>query len=252
MLRSMGFTMFHRRRRVPSTGPVQLVPYRPVRRALLLGSMVVGAAALGFLLGQRTVELDRVYLDALEVRSAALDAQVRTLTGELADVRLAQRVDAQAAQSLRDTIQELRDELGGLREEVTFYKSLMAPSSLERGLQIADLTVDRGAGAREYGWRLLLTQTSERRDWIQGGVELAVEGTRQAGGSSVEEVLPLTEVAQLDVYPLKFRFRYFQNLTGAITLPDGFVPQAVRVTVTPAGRGAEPVERRFEWVEQAG
>ncbi|HEX7037869.1 MAG TPA: DUF6776 family protein [Pseudomonadales bacterium] len=251
----MGFTMFHRRHGATPTGPVQVVPYRPVRRALLLVLLaltVAGAAALGFVFGQRTAELDRAYLAALEVRAAALDARVRSLTGELADVRLAQRVDAEAAQSLRDTIQELRDELGGLREEVTFYKSLMAPSSLERGLQIAELTVDRGAGAREYGWRLLLTQAAERRDWVQGGVELAVEGTRRTGGSSVEEVLPLTEVAELDVYPLKFRFRYFQNLTGAITLPDGFVPQAVRVTVTPAGRGTEPVERRFEWVDQAG
>lgn len=247
--------MFRRRSSAPATGPLQVVPYRPVRRVLLLVLLalsVFGASALGFVLGQRSAELDRVYLEALEVRSAALDSRVRTLTGELADVRLAQRVDAQAAQSLRDTIHELRDELGGLREEVTFYKSLMAPSSLERGLQIAELTVDRGAGAREYGWRLLLTQAAERRDWVQGGVELAVEGTRQAGGSNVEEVLPLTEVAELDVYPLKFRFRYFQNLTGALTLPDGFVPQAVLVTVTPAGRGAEPVERRFEWVDQAG
>lgn len=246
--------MFRRRRAAPAAGALQVVPYRPVRRVLLLVLLaltVIAAAALGFVLGRHTGELDRVYLNALEVQSAALGAQLDRMARELADVRLTQQVDAQAAQSLRDTIQELRDELGGLREEVTFYKSLMAPSSLERGLQVAELTVDRSAGAREYGWRLLLTQAAERRDWVQGGVEVVVEGTRGAGGANVEEVLALTELAQLDVYPLKFKFRYFQNLTGALTLPEGFVPRAVLVTVKPTGRGAEPVVRRFDWPKQA-
>lgn len=218
----------------------------------LLALVVAGGVGLGFWLGQRTSELDGDYLAALETRERALQSRLEFLTRELADVRLAQSVDAQAAASLRDTIAELRDRLAVLREEVTFYKSLMAPSSIERGLQIAEFELGRGEQENEFTYHLLLTQAEERRDWVQGDVELAVQGVRAAAdGSSMEEVLPLTEVSEPDAYPLKFRFRYFQNLSGTMALPPGFRPRAVLVTMTPRG-GADRAERSFDWLVEAG
>jgi hypothetical protein len=162
-------------------------------------------------------------------------------------------VDAQAARSLRETISELRGRVAGLREEVTFYKRLMAPSTIERGLQIAEFELDRGEAENQFTYRLLLTQAEERRDWVQGGVELEVQGVRSTpDGGSVEEVLSLTELADTEAYPLGFRFRYFQNLSGTVTLPEGFRPRAVLVTLTPKGRSAERSERSFDWIVRAG
>ena len=238
------------------SGGVRVVDHQPGRRALLLvllAGVVVATAGLGFWLGRATSALDRTYLETLEVRHQASDARAATLTRQLADARLAQSIDAQAAQSLRDTVGELRGEVAGLREEVTFYKSLMAPSELNRGLQIADFELARGKKSNTFTYRLLLTQARERRQWVQGKVEMQVQGLRAAAeGPAVQEVLALTDLQEVETYPLRFRFRYFQDFSGTVTLPEGFQPQAVLVTVTPKGRSADAAQRSFGWTVQAG
>ncbi len=237
-------------------GQFRVVRHRPLRRALLsllLMGVVVAAAGFGYWLGGRHSELDQTYLAALETRGQALDARVKTLERALADARLAQSVDAQAARSLRETISELRHQLGALDEEVTFYKSLMAPSRIERGLQIAEFDLAAGRGDNEFTYHLLLTQAAQRRDWIQGSVRLDVHGLRAGpDGAAAEAVLPLTELASLEDYPLRFRFRYFQDLSGTLRIPDGFQPNTVVVTAKPRGRSADPKERSFDWIVPAG
>lgn len=218
----------------------------------LVGAVVAGSFGLGHWLGMARTDLDRDYLAALEIGGKARDARIEDLTRALADAELGQSVDEQAARSLRDTISKMRDDMAGLREEVTFYKSLMAPSSLERGLQIAEFDVGDGEHENQFSYHLLLTQAEERRSWIQGSVELEVHGVRAAAdGSSVEEVLGLTELTDVDEYPLHFRFRYFQDLAGLVSLPKGFRPRAVVITATPKGR-SEPVQRSFDWRVQSG
>jgi len=227
-----------------------------VQRWLALGSLalcVCAAAGFGYWLGLRTGELDRSYLSSLEIKERVNAERIRTLQRELADVNLAQTIDAQAAQSLRQSLSAMRDQLAGLEEEVIFYKSLMAPSSLERGLQIADFTVVPGDAANQFRYRLLLTQTEARRDWIEGGIQLQIRGARtRADGQASEEVLSLTELEELEAYPLRFRFRYFQDLSGSLILPEGFSPQEVSITATPKGKRVEASERSFDWAIQAG
>ncbi|MFU8813761.1 MAG: DUF6776 family protein [Pseudomonadales bacterium] len=200
-----------------------------------------------------TAAVDRAYLAALEGLERGAEARIDALTRELVDARLAQSVDAQAAQSLRVTLSGLQDELATLREELTFYKSLMAPETVARGLQIAEFELARTEAPDRFSYRLVLTQADSRPDWLEGKVEIQVQG-RRAGpdGAVAEEVLPLTVLAQPDDYPLPFRLRYFQDLSGTVTLPEGFHPRAVLIKASPAGKAAQSLSRSFDWVLQAG
>lgn len=233
----------------PRAGELLVVRHAPWRRVgwgVLVGLVVLAAGGLGYWLGSGVGELDRSYLASLEVRYQANEAQRAALARALADLRLSQTVDDQAAQSLRETISQLRGEVASLNEEVAFYKRLMVPSTIERGLRISEFQLAPGDKDNKVAYHILLTQVAERRDWLQGRLELRVLGQRQGpDGAVVEEVLPLTELAVVDAYPLRFRFRYFQDLTGTLTLPAAFTPQQVIVAATPAG--AESVERRFDW-----
>ncbi|MEE8244604.1 MAG: DUF6776 family protein, partial [Pseudomonadales bacterium] len=143
-----------------------------------------------------------------------------------------------------------RDEIGGLEEEVTFYKSLMAPSSLSKGLQIAEFEVFGGEMSEPFNYHLLLTQVADRRSWIRGDVRLDVIGLQddaENGQQKSEQVLSLTDLADVDTYPLKFRFRYFQDLSGLMALPEGFQPERVVVTVVQQGNRANDLQQTFEW-----
>ncbi len=224
---------------------------RQVLRVALV-VVILCAVGFGYWLGGRVASLDRVYVAALERQGAAHERSIARLNQELVDARLGQTVDQQAAQSLRNLVSDLRDEVAGLEEEVIFYKSLMAPSSLVKGLQISDFEVLSGEDGNQFAFRLLLTQTEVRRDWVQGGVELAVRGWMRGESGPDETVLSFADLGAHDTYPFRFKFRYFQNLTGQISLPEGFTPALVLVKVVPKGKAAQAVERSFQWNVHAG
>ena len=230
---------------------VRVVPHRPVRRALVLTAfalIVAGSAGGGYYLGRSVADLDRKYLASLEELERDNATQMQRLREQLIDAQLNRQITVEASAALREDIVRYREEAAGLEEEVTFYKSLMAPSSVERGLQIAQFELTEVEDSNQFSYHLLLTQMEARRDWVQGSVRVDVRG-RSTSAVSVDEerVLSLTELAEVDPYPLKYRFRYFQDLSGVMSLPAGFLPEAVDVTVDRGGSRQDNVQRTFDW-----
>ena len=230
---------------------VRVVPHRPVRRALVLTAfalIVAGSAGGGYYLGRSVADLDRKYLASLEELERDNATQMQRLREQLIDAQLNRQITVEASAALREDIVRYREEAAGLEEEVTFYKSLMAPSSVERGLQIAQFELTEVEDSNQFSYHLLLTQMEARRDWVQGSVRVDVRGRSASAGSVDEErVLSLTELAEVDPYPLKYRFRYFQDLSGVMSLPAGFLPEAVVVTVDRGGSRQDNVQRTFDW-----
>jgi hypothetical protein len=212
--------------------------------------IAVGGSVGGFYLGKAKAGLDTTYLNALIELDRANNDEISSLKSQLVDAELTRQVDGQAAVRLSQDIRKLRDEAAGLEEEVTFYKSLMAPSSIERGLQIAEFELSSTDIYGQFSYHILLTQTEQRRDWIQGDVKLEIRGHSATPDSlkNEEQVLSLTEFADIEPYPLKFRFRYFQDLSGLLTLPGGFIPEKVEITALRRGSRSDSLRRTFEWV----
>lgn len=230
---------------------MRVVAHHPLRRYLMLGMFalicLVGMAG-SFWLGESKAGLDRSYIASLETINQANAVRLAELNDSLVDAGLRGAVDRQAAEELRQTIKGLRDDVAAVTEEVTFYKSLMSPSSLARGLQIAEFDVAITEEINQFTYHLLLTQVESRRDWIQGDIRIEVRGRPQNDPSADELVLPLTEISDPGSYPLKFRFRYFQDLSGVLTLPLEFAPERVVITAKRRGAKSGNLERTFAWI----
>jgi hypothetical protein len=71
-----------------------------------------------------------------------------------------------------------------------------------------------------------LTQVSDKNDWSSGTVTDDIVGT--SGGSKCAPAH--RKLTQVETYPLAFKFHYFQDFTGTLTVPDGMKPDQVVVT----------------------
>ncbi|MEM1229540.1 MAG: DUF6776 family protein [Pseudomonadota bacterium] len=225
------------------SGDLKVVVDRPVRRAALRGIVLLvcaAAAAGGYWYGRSYGALDQQYRASLESINRANETRLATLKRELIDARLAWEVDSQALAAVREDLTATREARARLEEEVTFFRSLMDPKSVARGLQIARFDALPLASGR-YSYHLLLTQIATRRSWLSGKVHIELAGTTAQG----PQVLPLTELASVEDYPLAFRFRYFQDLRGELELPAGFAPVDVKIRVVRSGK--DPLERSFPW-----
>ncbi|MBV1905851.1 MAG: hypothetical protein KUG75_07220 [Pseudomonadales bacterium] len=171
------------------------------------------------------------------------EADNLTLRRELADLRLAREVDAGAEEQLQQTIKKLHDQSAEISEELSFYRGLMAPSENQKGLRIEKLTLEENSDASKAEFRLMLTQITDRRDWVQGTVSIDVIGISEG----MQQVLSLTDFNNEQAYPFKFKFRYFQDFSGILTMPEAFTPQQILVTAVSVGKKGKRLQQKFNW-----
>ena len=103
-----------------------------------------------------------------------------------------------------------------------------------------------GATPSEFHYDLVLTQLKRNDKAISGVVDWRITGSTP----DYQTEIGLDRVTDPAVKVLKFRFRYFQELTGSIRLPEDFTPRKVVLTIRPSGKGkgkAEPVVQSFDW-----
>ncbi|MCY4563307.1 MAG: hypothetical protein OXE40_02370 [Gammaproteobacteria bacterium] len=225
---------------------MMVVPWTPRGRTLILSGLTVtiGAAAFaGYLWGMRQSEFEREHLDLLGGRIKALELELEDAGRRLADADLAREVDRQALAIQREEMTELRGTARELREQLGFYRRVMDTPSTGQALDVADFELSRLEDSRTFRYRLLLTRPTEKGDWVRGAARVEVSGLT---GDS-EQHLSLPEISDADSYPLEYRFRYFQRLTGSLTLPEGFRPLRVTVRLFPRGADTARVERTFNW-----
>lgn len=223
-------------------------PHRPWKDGLTYAGAALAVATLAwatFEYGRWRAGYDHV---AAAREQARLTAELRgaqadnaALTDRVALLARSSEIDETARAQVKGSITELQDEILELREELAFYRGIVAPDD-GGGLRIQSLKLVRGAEDRHWHYRLVLIQSIKRDQRANGAVALTVHGVR----AGVAVALPLSEVAAPGAAPLGYSFKYFQDFEGDLLLPTGFTPGRVEVEVQPRG-GGEVVRRSFEW-----
>ncbi len=224
---------------------VILVPVSPslrrrARAMLVVAALVAVIAAFlaGSWLGQSGA-LDS-NLKNSELRAALREArqELSTVRHDLARYRAEVEVADQAREQLRQEIRGLRDQSAELEEAVAFYKNVMSPGASDAPMQVQKFEVTPVNGERRFRYRLILVQSGDNRGYLSGTVSFELKGARDGE--------PVTlDAADLlgDNSDLRFRFRYFQELSGTLTVPEGMRINALEMTArATAPRRAEVVQ----------
>jgi hypothetical protein len=219
------------------------------RRLLTIGSLV--GSVLLLYAAYETGRFQGGYSKFAEIqRRRELNAQIDALSesneklkAELASAELARTVDKQAYADVEKTLADLQGQVLKHREELTFYRGIVAPEDGIGGLRIQRFQILPGAADHQFRLQLVLVQSMRQDAAASGVVNIAVEGVR----NNAPAQLALSQIGgetradgQVD-----FKFRYFQELQQDITLPPDFEPRAVTVEVR-SGK-LQPVKESYPW-----
>jgi hypothetical protein len=186
----------------------------------------------------------RTSLQQLERRNSELVNESSELRDRVAILERSSQIDREAAQAVRSELGQLEEALQASREEVEFYRGIVAPGDVDPGLRIHRFILEKGLAKGEYHYDLVLTQLKRNDKFVSGVVDWKISGLLD--GEPV--VLDLDKVTEPAVKQLKFRLRYFQDLAGTLSLPEGFVPDRVELTVTPKDKSKQSVVvQAFDW-----
>jgi len=180
---------------------------------------------VAFLSGE--VEALKERLDRAQAREAVLAREADVLR--------------QANRLLREQESERQAEQSTLQSELDFYRRLAGTGGAQTGLDVYRAELLATGSERVFQFALTLTQNIRRASIITGRVRIDVEGTLE----DQPVTLYWSQLGGDEPEP-GFRFKYFQQLEGYLSLPESFQP--IQLVVTLEAKGSRnPVQRSFDW-----
>ncbi|MDC0172460.1 hypothetical protein OAK26_01800 [Gammaproteobacteria bacterium] len=166
---------------------------------------------------------------------------------ELETVRLNAEVDSAALENTRQEMIVLQKNINRNEEQLGIYKELLGDVNQPSGLSIAkfDLTpLDQGRFA--YSW--VARQKTSKMKMAEIVADISILGSQ---GDQVTAVLLSDLDDELEKMPIRLKFKYFSINQGILSLPVGFNPDKVRITLRYSWSKAVNYDQNFNWVEEA-
>jgi hypothetical protein len=209
------------------------------------------AAVLLFVVWQlaspRVVPSSRVLQDEVRFLSTELESisnRMERLQARQAVLEQETEVMRRANRLLREHESKRQAELGRLQSELDFYSRLSGTSGTQAGLDVYRAEIISTESDRVFQFVLTLTQNIRRAAIISGRARLDLEGTLD----DRPVTLHWSQLSDGETPEPAFRFKYFQQLEGYLTLPEGFSPTRLLVTLEAKGQ-RKPIIRHYGWDE---
>ena len=222
--------------------------HRPWRRGietlLILTILVVAGFVVHYVsqLGNlsRLAEL-KFERTGLQQRNSELHVENVRLSEQIAILQRAVQIDSKAYGDVTGHLESMQDENLALKEEVAFYRSIVAEND-RKGLSIQTFLIDREA-QNSYRFELVLTRTMNSDKVVSGTIDLSVAGSL----SGQVKRLRFADLSDPKTSEIVFEFKYFQRLQGRLVLPPDFIPRQVYVKVNLVGERSSQAEKSFGW-----
>ena len=179
-----------------------------------------------------------------ERQAQSIEDKNRTIYQELALLRRQSKIDKATIDELKKSHGQLMGELVTVREELSFYRQVVAPEKISALISIQTFKIEPQQEKDVYDLALTLVQTKKRRSTLVGSLEMLVEGTRK--GKTVTYSYPDIAVGNKKI---AFSFKYFQNISARIKIPKGFTPSKVFVRAYLKGKNKAEVNEDYSWAD---
>ncbi len=165
--------------------------------------------------------------------------RIHRLEVELAVEQLANQ---KAQKILKNTAKEHYQ----VKTELAFYEKVMAPEKQAGGIVIESMKIFPTKSASHYRFQVALVQQQLKRHPTKGDIELIIAGSLANKPSQ----LKLQDISELNQKELRFKFKYFQMMSGEFSLPKEFVAEELKLSVSLAqssGQKYVKLSKSYPW-----
>ncbi|SEK96850.1 hypothetical protein SAMN05216262_104125 [Colwellia chukchiensis] len=218
------------------------------RSAIILVTMIVLALYCGYRMGNyyhsyqsQTLAQQQQRLDFVYQQLAEKTQRINTLDVELAVERIAN-------QRTQELLKSIEQEHFQVKKALAFYEKVMAPEKAANGLVIDHIELSKTESPHHYRFQVVLVQQLLRKRYAKGYIDISITGSLDNKPSKIA----LSELSTLSKKDLSFSFKYFQIISGELTLPENFVPESINVSATlPKGKWQKynRIEQSYPWLQ---
>jgi len=180
--------------------------------------------------------------DSLQIEIETLQADLAESERQAAMLERNSKIEDDTSGELKKTLADAQNEVLELKKELAFYKSIVAPEQSKPSLVIQTIQLKKDI-AGDYDYKIMVSQQGRNDRFARGTIEVNIEGSN----AGAKQVLALNDVSDDASKPMNFGLKYFQNFTGKLTLPEGFVAKSMRVKLKPRSKTLDSVDEKFPW-----
>lgn len=174
-----------------------------------------------------TVKENRILQESLEFEKAksVRDAQIKR----------------QAYDEIAQTLASTSNEVADLKENIRFYESVIAGDVKKKGLQVKSVTLHAVSADDQYRYKVIIVNNGYGKNKSKGTMTIEVEGLQHGE----LKIIKIPAADNEDATALLFK--YFQRVDGILVLPEGFLPQRLRVMARLSGKKGAKIEKWYNW-----
>ena len=230
-------------------------PHQPWRQLVLAVLGVVLITLTSWMLldyGHWHYLYDRIRIGSAW-RGLLAESSEQTLTLEDANKHLRERlailersaqIDKQATADVRRHLSDMQDQLFEMKEELEFYRGIVASSKTNVGLRVQGLRLTALAEPERFHFKVVLTNVDKGDKVSTGRLSVQIAG-KQSGVKRTFDVTGLLEGGGT----LNYSFSHFHRVEGDLKLPQGFDPENVKVSIIPDGTNKVADSKSFGWMK---
>jgi hypothetical protein len=141
------------------------------------------------------------------------------------------KVERAAQEQLARQVNTLEVESAKLREDLSFFESLLPTPANARGVLIRSFRLQPEGEPNHLRYRLLVQQSGKPDRDFTGEVELQVSFTQDGRPFTMQVPDPATPRDAIEL-----SFRHYQRVEGTFSLPEGAVARSVLVRIVAGGQ----------------
>ncbi|HTT11120.1 MAG TPA: DUF6776 family protein [Burkholderiaceae bacterium] len=141
------------------------------------------------------------------------------------------KVEHAAQRQLAEQVSSLEAETAKLREDLSFFESLLPAPSDAKGVLIRSFRLQPEGEPNQMRYRLLVQQSGKPDRDFNGEVELQVSFTQNGQPFTMQVPDPATPRDAIEL-----SFRHYQRIEGTFMLPEGAVARSVLVRIVAGGQ----------------
>jgi len=174
-----------------------------------------------------------------------LEKDNKLLVEELAKARRNSAIDSTASKEVQISLTAKENEIRELKEELSFYKSVVSPQGQEKGLNINSFSLQPSPGNSQLvKFQLVLTQIGNNNKAAKGMVLVRLQGKEGEEPKTLEwwDIRSESNAGRPG-----FDFKYFQRLDEHILIPSNFTAENILIKVLPESEKLSSIQQSYSW-----
>ncbi|MDX2507579.1 MAG: hypothetical protein QNL62_24315 [Gammaproteobacteria bacterium] len=226
---------------VPSIHPFK---YYGIRFLLLLlaAALLWGAFELGYMQSEEDIITAKGGRSSLIVQHKVLKKQNKELSKELLHLERKYLLEQAACQIVKSGMSKDLQKIAEIEKQLAFYKAIVSPDEARESIYLQSLEIvpyaSSGKKQNLYQYKFIIAQKIKKRSYTKGTLSIFIKGKQKNKSVKLSLFDLITahskegkRLKESKQKTFKYSFKYFQEFSGIISLPEGMIPKSVDIII---------------------